>query len=196
MKVLIVTAHPRSDSLTMSITHRFAEGLTAAGHEYDTADLYREAFNPVLLPQDEPDWNNESKLYSDEVLSEMERIKSSDAMVFIFPVWWYSFPAIMKGYIDRVWNLGFAYGEIKLPINKIRWIALVGDTQSHFRKRDYDTMMEKYMNIGMAEYVGVKDSQVHFMYNTLGEFEDNQETNLDSLYNNLLDEAYNIGYTL
>ncbi|WCM60740.1 NAD(P)H oxidoreductase [Paenibacillus polymyxa] len=204
MKVLIIVAHPRSDSLTMNITNKFAEGLRAAGHEYEIADLYRENFNPVLLPQDEPDWNNESKVYSDEelrkaysdeVTREMERIQSSDAIVMIFPVWWYSFPAIMKGYIDRVWNMGFAYGGAKLPVNKIRWIPLVGDTQEHFKKRDYDAMIEKYMNIGIAQYIGVNDSEVNFMYNTLGEFEDNQEENLNSHYKKHLDEAYKLGYT-
>ena len=124
MKLLVVVAHPRKDSLTWEIVTRFIEGLTETGHVYEIVDLYTEKFNPVLYPQDEPDWDNPDKVYSKEVLYEMERIQSSDGMVFIFPVWWYSVPAIMKGYIDRVWNHGFAYGSQKLPIQKIRWIAL------------------------------------------------------------------------
>lgn len=125
----------------------------------------------------------------------MERIKSSNAIVMVFPVWWYSFPEIMKGYIDREWNMGFAYGGAKLPVQKIRWIPLVGDTQEHFKKRDYDAMIEKYMNIGIAQYVGVTDSKVHFMYNTLGELEGNQEKQLNEHYINLLDASYSLGIT-
>lgn len=63
MKVLIVAAHPRLDSLTLSITNQFAKGLREAGHEYEIVDLYRENFNPVMYTQDEPNWDNESKIY-------------------------------------------------------------------------------------------------------------------------------------
>lgn len=63
MKVLIVAAHPRLDSLTLSITNQFAKGLREAGLEYEIVDLYRENFNPVMYTQDEPNWDNESKIY-------------------------------------------------------------------------------------------------------------------------------------
>ena len=102
MKILVIVAHPRKNSLTASITKRFTEGLIKAGHQYELLDLYAEGFNPILYTQDEPDWNNANKVYSKEVVLEMERIKASDAITFIFPMWWYSMPAIMKGYLDRV----------------------------------------------------------------------------------------------
>ena len=195
MKILVVVAHPRTDSLTMSMTKRFTEGLTNAGHEYEIADLYAEGFNPILYPQDEPDWNNPNKAYSDEVLREMNRIRECDALAFIFPVWWYSVPAILKGYFDRVWNHGFAYGPAKLPVQKIRWIALVGVTQDQFEKRQHHLMMLNQLNVGLAGYTGVQDSNVHFMYNTLGEFALNQQEKQEAHFAALLHDAYQIGCT-
>ncbi|WP_312107967.1 NAD(P)H oxidoreductase [Brevibacillus reuszeri] len=196
MKILVVVAHPRTDSLTTSMMKRFTEGLGEAGHQFEIADLYADGFNPVLYPEDEPDWSNPDKKYSNEVLHEMERIRSSDAIAFIFPVWWYSVPAIMKGYIDRVWNYGFAYGPAKLPVQKIRWIALVGETQSQFEKRSYHVMMEQHLNVGLAQYTGVNDSTVHFMYNTYGKFNENVQNQRKAHYATLLNDAYQIGHTL
>lgn len=195
MKILVVVAHPRTDSLTSNMTKRFTEGLTEAGHEYEIADLYAEGFNPVLYSQDEPDWNNPNKAYSDEVLREMDRIRASDALVFIFPIWWYSMPAIMKGYFDRVWNYGFAYGPAKLPVQKIRWIALVGETQAQFEKRGYHLMVQQHLNVGLAGYTGVQDSSVHFMYNTLGKFDESLQEKNNVHFANLLNEAYQVGHT-
>jgi len=197
MKVLIVVAHPRKDSLTMSIAKRLISGIEASGNKYELLDLYKEKFNPVLTSPDEPDWNKPDKIYSDEVIREMQRIESSDALVFVFPVWWYSVPAIMKGYLDRVWNFGFAYGDSKkLPVKQIRWVALTGFTQAKLEKRNYDQMMEHYFNVGLAGFVGVKDSKVHFITNTLGEFEDYIDQNKEILFNNYLEEAYEIGLRL
>ncbi|MED4050730.1 NAD(P)H oxidoreductase [Priestia megaterium] len=197
MKILVVVSHPRRDSLTANVTNKFIEGLAEAGHEYEIADLYAEGFNPILYTQDEPDLNNPHKVYSDEVLREMDRIRASDAIVFIFPLWWYSMPAIMKGYIDRVWNLGFAYGSATLPIQKIRWITLVGATQTQTEKRNYHLMVEQHLNMGLAGYTGVSDSKVHFMYNTLGDFSgENEKKQREVHFKNLLNEAYQLGSDL
>jgi NAD(P)H dehydrogenase (quinone) len=193
MKILVVTAHPRSDSLTAHITKRYTAGLNKAGHAYEIVDLYKEKFNPLIFPKDEPDWDNPDKTYSEEVIHEMKRIESSEALVYIFPVWWYSMPAILKGYIDRVWNYGFAYGPNKLPVQKIRWIAMVGETEKQFKKRNYHLMMEHHLNIGLADFCGVSDSKVHFMYNTLGEFEAYAEEEKERHFEGLLDKAYELG---
>src|SRR5262245_36872359 len=110
MKILLVLAHPRRDSLTGQVADAFAEAAIANGHQVDWADLVRECFDPVLREADEPDWTDPGKIYSPEVLREMARIRRNDATVMVFPVWWWSMPAILKGWIDRVWNRGFAYG--------------------------------------------------------------------------------------
>jgi NAD(P)H dehydrogenase (quinone) len=58
----------------------------------------------VLREPDEPDWGNPDKVYSSGVIREMERIERNQATVIVFPVWGWSMPAMLKGWIDRVWK--------------------------------------------------------------------------------------------
>ena len=108
MKTLIIVAHPRTNSLTWKITEEITRGLEEQKTQYEILDLYREEFNPVLYLHDEPDYSNPHKVYSPKVTFEMERIRKFDSIMFVFPVWWFNVPAILKGYIDRVFNYGFS----------------------------------------------------------------------------------------
>lgn len=185
MKVLTVVSHPRTNSLTFAITERFVQGLADAGHEVEVLDLHRSGFNPILWEADEPDWYNSDKKYSAEVESEMERLKKHDALALIFPIWWYGMPAMLKGYIDRVWNHGFAYGPSKLHHKRIVWIALTAGTEEELAKRNYDQMMLHLLNVGISEYVGLHDSTVEFFYGTLDKNPEHIEQ--------LLNRAYHLG---
>lgn len=185
MKVLVVVTHPRTNSLTFAITNRFVQGLTDAGHEIEILDLYRSGFNPVLWEADEPDWSADCKQYSPEVEIEIERMKKNDALAYIFPLWWYSMPAMLKGYIDRVWNNGFAYGSRKLHHQHILWLSLVGSSNEDLKKRQYDKMITHHFNVGLAEYAGITNSKVEFLYETLSEKTEHSEM--------LQDQAYNLG---
>ena len=100
MKVLLVVAHPRHDSLTFAAAKAFAEAATVNGHQLEWADLVAEGFDPVLRHPDEPDWSNSNKTYSDAVQREMARIERNEATVIVFPVYWWSMPAILKGWIE------------------------------------------------------------------------------------------------
>ncbi|MFF2090852.1 NAD(P)H oxidoreductase [Paenibacillus sp. NPDC058174] len=198
MKILVVVTHPRQDSLTGSITKQLARGLAEAGHEYEVADLYAEGFNPLVYPPDEPDWDNPNKVYSAETMREIERIRNHDAIIFVFPLWWFGVPAMLKGYIDRIWNNGFAYGKdevtgerFKLPVQKISWVSLVGGTQPHFEKHEHDVTITRHLNY-LAGYVGVKDSAVHYLYETIAKFPDDSEKEKHH-YDALLAEAYRLG---
>lgn len=91
-------------------------------------------------------------------------------MIFVFPVWWFSVPAILAGYIDRVWNNGIAHGGgRRLPFNTVRWIAIAGESEAAFTKRGLEKSMEHQLNIGIGGLCGATDSQVEFLYNALGE---------------------------
>ena len=67
MKVLVVMAHPRRDSLTGQVADAVVSGLADAGHGTELADLYGEGFDPLIFPPDEPDWEDEGKVYSGAV---------------------------------------------------------------------------------------------------------------------------------
>jgi putative NADPH-quinone reductase len=71
MKVLIILAHPRDNSLVYSIKNEFEKGLTDSGHEVNTLDLYKVGFDPILREQDEPQWFEETQAHTEEVLKEM-----------------------------------------------------------------------------------------------------------------------------
>ncbi|CAG7654899.1 NAD(P)H oxidoreductase [Paenibacillus allorhizosphaerae] len=185
MKILTVVSHPRVHSLTFAVTARFTQGLADAGHETEVLDLHRSGFNPVLWEADEPDWSSDHKIYSPEVEAEIERMKKYDALAYIFPIWWYGLPAMLKGYIDRVWNNGFAYGSNKLHHKQLLWLGLAAAPKEHFEKRQYDKMMAQQLNVGMAEYVGISNSKVEILYDTLD--------SRPEIHERLLQQAYFLG---
>ncbi len=107
MKHLIVVAHPVEDSFTMALTRAYADELVRLGHEQKTYDLYRTGFDPVLT-RDEllPDGAAHAPA---DICHAQDDIRAAEVLTVIYPLWWMSMPAILKGYIDRVFARGFAY---------------------------------------------------------------------------------------
>ena len=185
MNVLVVVSHPRKDSLTFQAADRFVQGLTEAGHDVEILDLHGIGFDPILRGMDEPDYTQPNQMFSPEVKTEMERLKKHDAVAFVFPLWWWHLPAMLKGYVDRVMNNGFAYGSNKLHHQKITWIALAGVTEEQMKKRNYDESITNLLNVGIADYCGVPNSSVEFLYETLEAKPEH--------YENLLSQAHQLG---
>lgn len=114
MKVLLVYCHPRKESLNYSIMKRSAEVFERLGHEVVVRDLYAMKFNPVLEGDDAIHIENNrfvrtNSNYPEDVKVEMNHILESDLLMYVYPVWWNGFPAMLKGYVDRVFQHGFAY---------------------------------------------------------------------------------------
>ncbi len=167
MKVLLVSAHVRPNSLTKTAADAFAGAAVANGHEIEWANLVAEGFDPVLREPDEPDWDDPDKVYSSEVIREMERIGRNQATVIVFPVWWWSMPAILKGWIDRVWNNGFAYGGRNYPHKRVWMIAIAGTKAASYRKRGYDTAMQTQLDTGILGYCGIEDRRLEVLYGSI-----------------------------
>jgi NAD(P)H dehydrogenase (quinone) len=108
MKHLVVVAHPREDSLTMGLARSYAAELEKLGHSQRTHDLYRMGFNPVLAANELVP-AGPSHPVSADVAGAQDDIRAVDALTVVYPLWWMSMPAMMKGYIDRVFAHGFAY---------------------------------------------------------------------------------------
>ncbi|MFE6078245.1 NAD(P)H oxidoreductase [Paenibacillus sp. NPDC057886] len=185
MNVLVVVSHPRKDSLTFQVADRFVQGLAEAGHGYEILDLHGIGFDPILRDMDEPDYTQEHQVFSPEIETEMERLKKHDAVAFVFPLWWWHLPAMLKGYVDRVMNNGFAYGSNKLHHQQILWLALAGVTEEQMQKRNYDESITNLLNVGIADYCGVSRSSVEFLYETLDAKPEH--------YENLLKQAHQLG---
>jgi NAD(P)H dehydrogenase (quinone) len=125
MKVLVVFAHPEQSSFNGRMRDAAVETLTAAGHEVTVADLYRESFAAAAGPHDvtgrrdpqkfdlghEQFHASEHHLFASDVQRQIDRLLAADLLILQFPLWWYSVPGILKGWIDR----SFAYGSIYGP---------------------------------------------------------------------------------
>ena len=138
MRVFIVYAHPSEDSLTRQIRDNFIEGLQSAGHEYILSDLYKMNFTTDMSEaeyQREAYYRKELPLPED-VIAEQEKINSSDAIAFIFPLFWSDAPAKLVGWFDRVWTYGFAYGESRAmkQLEKGLVIVSAGNTMEYFHE--------------------------------------------------------------
>lgn len=159
---LVVVAHHRIDSLTGHTARLAAARLEAAGYRIDLLDLHAEGFDPRMNVSDQPDWGNREKAYSDEVHAHMRRILDADVVVAVFPVYWQSVPAILKGWIDRVWNYGFAYGRSKprLAGKRMLWLGLAGATADDPVVEGMRSVLETNLSEGIAYYCGFSRSTV------------------------------------
>jgi putative NADPH-quinone reductase len=125
MKCLVVVAHPLADSLCVEMAHVAVATLTAAGHEVQVENLYETNFPPALTATERQSYYGAS-FDSAAVQAQVERLLAAEALVLVFPTWWFGFPAILKGWFDRVWAPGIAYdhasdlGPIKPRLHKLR----------------------------------------------------------------------------
>ncbi|MGX1307852.1 NAD(P)H dehydrogenase (quinone) [Amorphus suaedae] len=101
MKVLVVYAHPCDGSFNAAVRDRLVGGLADAGHEVRVADLYAEGFDPVMGPAERETYHTPGENEA-PVAGELERLRWCDALVFVYPTWWFGLPAILKGWLDRV----------------------------------------------------------------------------------------------
>jgi NAD(P)H dehydrogenase (quinone) len=108
MRVLVVYCHPVAESFAAAAHRTVLEALAEAGHEVTDADLYAEDFDPVMSRQERLDYLNTArnerlvKRYDDQLVA-------AEAIVLVYPAWWYGMPAMLKGYFDRVWLPGVAF---------------------------------------------------------------------------------------
>jgi len=171
LNVLVIFDHPRRESFCGAVLDSLIEGLAAAGHRAEIADLHAEGFDPRLPPEDEPDWNDPSKIYSDAVLAEQARMTRNDALAFVFPVWWWSLPATTKGWIDRVWNNGWAYGARKLPHRKALLLATAASSAASYAKNGYEQAIRAQVVTGIMAYCGIPESELHLLFDVLDDRE-------------------------
>ncbi|MBM9578604.1 NAD(P)H-dependent oxidoreductase [Leptospira sp. 201903070] len=117
MKFLLVYCHSNPKSFTKAILDAISETLESLNHSVKIIDLYAEKFDPVLQVDEA---HRRRDLYKDpSMASYRELILEADHLVFIYPVWWHGFPAILKGFIDRVITSDFVYSFKDRPRNSI-----------------------------------------------------------------------------
>jgi NAD(P)H dehydrogenase (quinone) len=131
MRVLIVHAHHEPKSFCSALFRQAAHTLSEAGHEVVISDLYSERFAPIsdrrnfssvldaeyLKQQLEEKHASEVDGFAPGLEIEIKKLESCDLLIFTFPLWWFSMPAILKGWVDRAFPMGRVYGEEKLYEN-------------------------------------------------------------------------------
>lgn len=101
MRVLVVYAHPCGESFNAAVRDRLVAALGEAGNEVQVADLYAEDFDPVMGADERRGYHTRGDNEA-PVGAELERLRWCEALVFVYPTWWFGPPAILKGWLDRV----------------------------------------------------------------------------------------------
>lgn len=107
MKVLVIYAHPNTPGHCKTILKKVISELKSKKINYDLLDLYKIKYDPVLHKKEL--YTSGNKNISKQNLTIQKKIKKSDLMIFIYPIWWGSMPAILKGFFDKILTSGFAY---------------------------------------------------------------------------------------
>lgn len=162
MHALIVTAHPDPKSLTHNVATHIANGVLASdpAHTVEIADLASEGFDPRFTANDHAVHLRQAQQATD-VLAEQARIDRADALVLVYPVYWWSMPGLLKGWIDRVFSNGWAYDEgpdlptvRKLSHLPVHLVAIGGADMRTYARHGYFGAMRTQIDHGIFGYCG------------------------------------------
>lgn len=185
MNVLIVYAHPEPRSLNGSLRDFTVQRLRRAGHDVIVSDLYAMGWQPSISPADFLEHDDsralkveaaskhafETGTQSPDIAEEQRKLRWADALILQFPLWWFSMPAIMKGWVERVYAYGLAYGvgehsesrwgdrygEGTFKGKRAMLVVTAGGWDSHYAPRGVNGRMEDLLfpiNHGILYYPG------------------------------------------
>ena len=157
-KILVIQGNPRSDSLCGALAQNYAEAAKAAGAEVTLLDLPQLKFDAHL----HTGYKSDQKLEADLVRAQ-QLILAAEHLVFVFPSWWASMPALLKGFIDRVFLPGFAFKyqeksplPLKLLKGRTARILITMDAPGWYYKWFNRAPGLRLLKFGTLEFCGVK----------------------------------------
>lgn len=196
MNVLIVYAHPEPQSLNGSLRDFSVQRLEAAGHAVQVSDLYAMQWKATLDANDSsaqsgdrfnPSLDSQQAfaqgLQSKDIELEQEKLLWADTVILQFPLWWFSMPAILKGWVERVYAYGFAYGvgehsdvrwgdrygEGTLAGKRAMLIVTTGGWESHYAQRGINGPIDDILfpiQHGILHYPGFEVLPPFVLYRT------------------------------
>lgn len=133
MRVHVIHAHPVETSYNRALFTAVVEELTANGHEVDALNLYEEGFDAVLSREERLNYHQVPDNLAPQIKPFVDRLRAADALVFVHPVWNYGYPAILKGYFDRIYLPGVSFvmegggdrGKLVPALRNIKKVAFV-----------------------------------------------------------------------
>lgn len=120
MRFVVVVAHPDPESFSLALAHQAVRSLTSGGHHVDLLDLYALGFRASMTEAEfqryqQPQYMNDPAAQQDDplVAEHIRLVQAADGMVFVYPTWWSSMPAVLKGWLERVMvpGVGFVFGK-------------------------------------------------------------------------------------
>jgi len=130
MRVLVVYCHPAPESFCRAVLDRVLAGLAAGGHEVDLLDLYAEGFDPVIGADAWRAYTSDpTRLAEGAMADHVARLRGAEGLVFVYPTWTFGLPAVLKGWMDRVFLPGVAFslptGDARAVRSLLRHVRLV-----------------------------------------------------------------------
>lgn len=160
MTHLIVSAHPSEKSFTHILARALQQWGNQNGWNVVHRNLYALGFNPVLSSQDLAAFQDGET--SDEIAKEQQHVADAQLITIIYPLWWAGFPAILKGYFDRVLSYGFAYGiENGIPVpllqgKKVMVFTTMGNKISDYEAKNLITAFQTIHRDEIFGFCGMK----------------------------------------
>jgi NAD(P)H dehydrogenase (quinone) len=133
MRVLVIHAHPVETSYSRALFVAAVDALKDKGHQVDAMNLYDEGFDAVLSREERMNYHDVPGNVTPGIKPYVDRLMSTDALVFVHPVWNYGYPAILKGFFDRVFLPGVSFimdgggdrGKLRPNLTHIKKVAFV-----------------------------------------------------------------------
>jgi NAD(P)H dehydrogenase (quinone) len=212
MNVLLVYAHPEPRSLNGAMRDFIVDRLRQAGHEVKVSDLYAMRWKAVLDADDFPQRDHDKRFdpagdskeaflagtQMADVAAEQEKLRWADLVIFQFPMWWFSMPAILKGWFERVYAYGLAYGvgehsdhrwgdrygEGSFKGKRAMLVVTTGGWQEHYSERGINGPIDDLLfpiQHGMLFYPGFDVLQPFLIYRTSKMTEQRRDETLAAL---------------
>jgi NAD(P)H dehydrogenase (quinone) len=169
MKALIIYAHPNP----ISYCHAIAQSLTSVCQEsripYEFRDLYAMDFSPVLRGAELGE--SQMRGQNPEIQHEQQLVREAEWIFMIFPLWWSGMPAILKGYIDRVFTYGFAFGETPdglaglLQGKKVLLFTTTGTSREELLEQGIPQALQTIFSKGLFDFCGMELTEHFYFFN-------------------------------
>ncbi len=177
MKVLIVFTHPSKSSFNHALLENIISGLKQAGHEIRIKDLYKENFNPILTGDDLTMLHTNN--IPEKIDKEQQQLLWADSLIFIYPLWWFDRPAMLKGWFDVVLTNGLAFEYSSegvkglLKHKKALVIITAGGSKQYFIDNDALQLIHRPVTDGTLSFCGIKDvsHQIYYDISNLSDTE-------------------------
>ncbi|WP_300268589.1 NAD(P)H-dependent oxidoreductase [Microbacterium sp.] len=168
MSTLLVAVNPKADSLTVHVARRLEEALGSSGVE--VADLAAEGFDPRFTLADRHVYH-EGTDHPDDVRQEHRRLERASELVLVFPVYWWSAPALLKGWFDRVFVNGWAFDYApetgivrRLQGLRVHLIPVAADDASLYERHGYESALRTQIEHGIVDFCGAQRGVTAFLY--------------------------------